>query len=99
MKLGIEFFPPDTPPEARRRRKSFLVVWLLVGAMVVWPLFPWLGARQTLVFGLPASIAWVALALLIQFVALLWLYLGEEDRAETTGEHELQHGSVAAEEG
>lgn len=83
MKHGIEFFPPGTPDDVKRRRWIFLGVWVLSGLMVLWPLFPWLGARQALVFGLPASIAWVVLALAIQFVALLWLYLNEPGRSES----------------
>lgn len=81
MKHGIEFFQPDTPDVVKRRRWIFLAVWLFAGAMVVWPLFPLLGARQALVLGLPASISWVVLALVIMFVALLWLYFNEEQES------------------
>lgn len=85
MTSGIQFYAPGTPAGVRRRRGLFLAVWLLACAMVTWPLFPLLGARQTLVFGLPASIAWVIVALAIQFVALLWLYLTEEDGEDDAG--------------
>lgn len=78
MKLGIQFFLPTTPARVRRRRWIFLGIWLFAFAMVVWPLFAWFGAHQGLVLGLPISIAWVVLALAIQFLSLLWLYLGEE---------------------
>lgn len=82
MKRGIELFLPNTPDDVRRRRRIFLAVWILTGLMVIWPLFPWIGARQTLIFGLPSSIAWVILALAIQFVALLWLYRSEAENSE-----------------
>lgn len=82
MNRGIQFFQPDTPDDVKRRRRIFLAVWIFAGLMVIWPLFPWLGARQALVFGLPTSIAWVCLALAIQFVALLWLYRVEDESPE-----------------
>ena len=79
MNRGIQFFQPDTPDDVKRRRWIFLAVWIFAGLMVIWPLFPWIGARQALVFGLPASIVWVVAALAIQFVVLLWLFLHEPD--------------------
>lgn len=79
MKLGIEFFAPGTSLHVRRRRWIFFGIWMLAGSMVVWPLFAWFGARPVLVFGLPSSIAWVILALALQFAGLLWLFFGEED--------------------
>lgn len=78
MNRGIQFFQPGTSDDVKRRRWTFLAVWIFSGLMVIWPLFPWFGARQALVLGLPASIAWIVLALAIQFAALLWLYLKEE---------------------
>lgn len=94
MEHGLEFFPPDTPDAVRRRRWIFLAVSILAGSMVIWPLFPWLGARQALVFGLPASIVWVVSALAVQFAALLWLYAGEQD----TGEDDAEEDDVAGPE-
>lgn len=82
MNRGIQFFQPDTPDDVKRRRWIFLAVWIFAGLMVIWPLFPWIGARQALVFGLPTSIAWVCLALAIQFAALLWLYRSEDESYE-----------------
>lgn len=90
MRKLPQLFAPDTPRHVRRRRLIFLAVWLLAAAMVVWPLYPWLGARGTLAFGLPFSLVWVILALAIQFTALLWLYLGEKDLGKEDGE--TDHG-------
>ncbi|MEX0746485.1 MAG: hypothetical protein WD275_00705 [Rhodothermales bacterium] len=53
----------------------FVVVLLLAGFSLVWPGYvPFSGARP-FILGLPLSLAWVVLWLLIIFVAALWLYL------------------------
>jgi hypothetical protein len=84
MHKGIVFFPPGTDPAIRRRRWLFLTVWAAVSAMIVWPVYPWVSALPGLFFGLPASMAWVVLALAIQFVALLWLYRTDTHKRSDT---------------
>lgn len=85
MRKLPQLFAPDTPEDVRRRRLIFLAAWIVAAAMVIWPVFPWLGSRGTLAFGLPFSLVWVLLALALQFSALLWLYLGEKDLSEEDG--------------
>ena len=79
MTPGLELFPPGTPPAHRRRRLTFLAVWLMVSAMLVWPVYSWVAGPDPRILGLPLSFAWVIIALVIQFGALLWLSAHEPD--------------------
>ena len=75
---GLVLFRPGTDPARRRRRLSFLAVYVLVAAMLVWPVFPRFSGVQPLILGLPFSLAWVLLALGVIFAALLWLFRAED---------------------
>ena len=79
MDRRIVFFPEGTPPALRRRRLIFLAIWIGVAAMITWPGFVPFAAASPLVLGLPSSLAWIVLAVLVIFFALLWLYRGEPD--------------------
>ena len=81
---GLVFFKAQDSLSHRRRRWTFLALGILVTAMLVWPL-GLLGARVfPLVLGLPFSIAWIVLALLIMFASLIWLFLNEAPEPETS---------------
>ncbi|MEM6792379.1 MAG: hypothetical protein AAF725_00225 [Acidobacteriota bacterium] len=59
-----------------------MTLWIGVTAMLVWPLYPMLGASATpQILGLPLSLAWVIGALLLMFSSLLWLFLADEREA------------------
>lgn len=75
---GLVFFPPGTDPRKKRRRLLFVAVYLLVAASVLWPVYPLFSGIRPLVLGLPLSLAWVVLALVVGFLVLLALYLTEE---------------------
>jgi len=75
--LGLVLFPPGTPRERRRRRWIFLGCYLLAAALVLWPVYPLFSGVFPLILGLPLSLAWVVLALTIDFFALLWLFRGD----------------------
>jgi hypothetical protein len=72
----FSLFTDDAPVAYRRRRLIFLIIWLLVGAALVWPLFI-LSERLPSVLGLPGPLVWVICCLATMFGALIWLYLGE----------------------
>ena len=78
MGRGLVLFPPGTDPRIRRRRLLFTVVYLLVIAAVVWPIYPLFAGTFPLILGLPLSLAWIVGALATGFLALLALYLTEE---------------------
>ncbi len=75
---GLALFRPGTDPARRRRRQVFLIVYLVVAALLTWPIFPRFSGIRPLVFGLPFSLAWVIMALAVMFAALVWLYNTED---------------------
>jgi len=77
---GLVLFRPGTDAGFKRRRLIFLAVALLAAAAVVWPIYPLASGIFPLIFGLPLSFAWVVMALLVVFAALLWLYWHDEIR-------------------
>lgn len=79
---GIVFFRSDATPAHRRRRTTFLVLFVLIGSLVLWPVFPFFARVFPLVLGLPFSFAWVVMALAAMFFVLLWLFLTEDHRKE-----------------
>ena len=78
MKSGLTLFKPGTPDSVRRRRLTFLGIWLGAAAMLLWPIYPQFSSVEPLILGLPLGFAWVILAVLVVFFALFWLYLGED---------------------
>lgn len=78
MKTRLTLFKSTDSPKLKRRRLIFLAVWCCAAAMVLWPIYPVFSGVEPLILGLPLAFAWVILTVLVMFVALLWLYLGEE---------------------
>lgn len=78
LPTGLVLFPPGTSPRKKRRRLLFVAVYLAVAAAVVWPVYPLFAGIRPFILGLPLSLAWMVLALVVGFVALLALYLTEE---------------------
>lgn len=76
---GLVLFPPGTSPGKRRRRILFVAAYLLVTASLVWPIYPVFSGIHPLILGLPLSLAWIVLALLAGFAAVLALYLTEDE--------------------
>ncbi len=79
---GPVFFARDAPPSFRRRRIFFS--WLLAAAALamIWPVYPFFAGALPRVLGVPLSLAWVVLWLVLMFVALLGLYLGDAREAK-----------------
>ena len=75
---GLVLFRPDASLEYRRRRLLFAAVVALATASVIWPIYPLFSAAFPLIFGLPLSLAWVVMAILVVFLALVWLFWREE---------------------
>ena len=67
-----------TPPAARKRPVGprLAAAWFLLStALLVWPLYPWLGNRvHPRVLGLPWSLVFVLLVIAANFAALALLY-------------------------
>ena len=83
---GLVLFPPGTEPRKKRRRLLFAACYLLVTAMLVWPVYPLFSGIRPLILGLPLSLAWIVLALAAGFTALVTLYLSEKDEDDPADE-------------
>ena len=77
---GLCFFPRQTTPSQRRRRYIFLAAWITISGMLVWPIYPLFAGVRPLVAGLPLSLAWILLAMVLMCAFLFWLFLGEEQK-------------------
>ena len=75
---GLALFAPGTSPAKRRRRLLFLAVYILAAALLIWPVYPMFSGIEPMILGLPLSFAWVILALLVMFGALLLLFRADE---------------------
>ena len=75
---GLCFFPRPSSPSQRRRRYLFLAAWIGISSLLVWPVYPLFAAVKPLIAGLPLSLAWVLLAMVLMCASLLWLFLGDE---------------------
>lgn len=75
--LGLRFFNPSTPADTKRRRLIFIGVYVVSGLMIIWPVYPLFAEPEPLVFGLPLPLVWIVTALVVGFLALLWLFRGE----------------------
>lgn len=70
--------------DRRGPRLAFLVVTVLSGLALVWPIYPLAGGIRPYVLGLPFSFAWVVGWLVVMFVALVLLYRIDEFNDGTT---------------
>ncbi len=75
---GLVLFRAGTAPARRRRRVIFVAIYLVVAALLVWPIFPMFSGIRPMILGLPFSLAWVIIALSVMFAALLWLFRSED---------------------
>jgi hypothetical protein len=74
----LVLFPPGTPPERRRRRLLFLALSVAATLAVNWPVYALFSGTFPLVAGMPLSLAWIVLWLLIVFCAQVWLFRHED---------------------
>lgn len=78
---GIRIFSPGTPSGVRTRKIIFFIGFCLI---ILIQACYWLFANsvEPIVIGLPFSLFFVVLFIVIEFVALLVLYLIEADEME-----------------
>ncbi len=80
---GLILFRPGTPRRLRRGRLVFIAVYLVIGAAIVWPVYPLFAGPDPRILGLPLFFAWIVGALLAMFVSLLVLFKAESHDEET----------------
>ena len=79
---GVTIFPPEVPPAARTRKIVFFVI---LSVIVLVQCSYWLFANtvEPIIFGMPFGMFFVVLFILLEFIALLVLYLLEADEYES----------------
>jgi len=75
----LVLFPPGTPSARRRRRVVFVCICMAAALAVNWPVYALFAGAFPLIAGMPLSLAWVVLWMLIVFGAQVWLYRNEDD--------------------
>lgn len=75
MRRGLVFFSKTVDPAFRRRRIAFVAVLSVAAFVLIWPGYVPFSTARPFILGLPLSMAWVVLWLLIIFFVALWLYL------------------------
>lgn len=80
MESGLKLFPSGSSPRHRRRRLVFAAICALLTAALIWPVYPLASGIRPLILGLPLSLGYIVIVLLLMFAALIWLYRGEEER-------------------
>lgn len=80
----LALFPPGNDPARRRRRLTFVTIYVATAVMLTWPAYTLFSGTFPLILGLPLSLVWVILALAIIFFALAWLYRSEPVEHEDT---------------
>lgn len=85
---GLQFFQDKTPPAQRRRRFVFLAAWTVISGLLIWPVYPFFAGVRPLVAGLPLSLAWVLMNMVLMCAFLLWLFLGDERETRETARGE-----------
>ncbi len=67
----------SVPPTRARIARRLAVAWFCLStALLVWPIYPWIGNHvHPRVLGLPWSLVWVLGVIALNFGVLVWLYL------------------------
>ena len=76
----LVLFAPGTSARYRRIRLGVALVLFLLGLCVIAPVYPVFSTTEPYVLGFPMSFAWVIGALVLSFLAVLFLFFSE-DRA------------------
>ncbi len=75
---------PGLQDDTRRSSlRAFLLVTVIAGLALIWPVYPLAADVRPYVLGLPLSFAWLVGWLIVMFVALVLLY--RTDGPGTTG--------------
>jgi fatty acid desaturase len=74
------FVPGDLPPGPRRVYLAATTFFLSAFVALIWPVYPNFAGLRPVVLGLPFSLVYVVIVLLVTFGVLLGLYVWEDRR-------------------
>tara|TARA_B100000900_G_scaffold408357_1_gene422489 strand:- start:471 stop:806 length:336 start_codon:yes stop_codon:yes gene_type:complete len=80
--LGLVYSVKE--PKKKSVIRWFVVFLMLIQLSLIWPIYPLVGSIEPIVFGIPFSIAWVLLCLLLSFSGLLAFFIWENQKSERT---------------
>ena len=66
----------------------FIAFLVLIQLSLIWPIYPIVGHIEPFILGMPFSIVWVLLCLLLSFSGLLAYFLWEEQGQDEQGQDE-----------
>lgn len=72
-------FPGLRNKTRRSSLRAFLIVTVISGLALIWPLYPLAADIRPYILGLPLSFAWTVGWLAVMFVALVLLYRTDPD--------------------
>ena len=75
---------PSKKPAAR----WFIAFLVLIQFSLIWPIYPLVGYIEPIILGMPFSIVWVLLCLLLSFSGLLAYFLWEEQGQKRQGQEQ-----------
>ena len=66
----------------------FIAFLVLIQFSLIWPIYPLVGYIEPIILGMPFSIVWVLLCLLLSFSGLLAYFLWEEQGQKRQGQEQ-----------
>lgn len=98
MRRTPRFFPSDLPPRERRVYGAVTAFFLVVFVASIWPVYPLFAGIRPMVLGIPFSLFYVIVLLLVAFLVLLGLFLWEGRRGIDEPDGPEGAAAAAAEE-
>ena len=80
MRETPRFFPTDLSARERRIYGALTLFFVLVFLALTWPVYALFSGIRPLVLGMPFSLFYVVVVLVVSFLVLLGLYLWEDRR-------------------
>ena len=80
MRETPRFFPSDLSDRERRIYGALTVFFFLVLLALTWPVYTLFSGIRPLVLGMPFSLFYIVVVLVVSFLVLLGLYLWEDRR-------------------
>jgi len=74
----LQLFRKDATPAGRRRQVFWFIYFVVVFLAQVWPVYTLANRVYPLVLGMPFSMFWVAMWIVLNFVGLVIMYRQEQ---------------------
>jgi hypothetical protein len=75
--MGLVFFPKEWSPKQKKRAIFWFLFFTVVFLANIWPLYLVANSATPFVLGMPFSMFWIILWIVIGFIGLLIMYRSE----------------------